>query len=320
MSKLQVFAYANGRYMELDGRVKSVTVGGDTAKCYRTASVSIVNAVTLRKSVLQFENGKELRVLYDGAEVFRGIVMQHSINTDADTTLTAHDFNFYLTKNADTVNYKNKRADQILTDLCGKFGIPVGRIANTRYVLKKFIKSGTVYELVMEALKETQLQTGKSYRLRNKNGQVELTDIEQVDAIVTLKNGQHIMSAEYSESIEDIQTKVKLTGGDEKKPITAVATAPTAGKYGTMQHYEHISDVKKATELQAKAKAIAAEMSRAKTSVKVDALGNTDVMSGTAVGVIESMTRLSGTYTVEADSHDFNANGSYTMSLTLSKL
>lgn len=320
MSKLQVFAFANGRYMELDGRVKSVTVGGDTAKCYRTASVSIINAVNLRKSVLQFENGKELRVLYDGVEVFRGIVMQHTINTDADTTLTAHDFNFYLTKNADTVNYKDKRADEILRDLCSKFNVPVGNITNTNYVLKKFIKSGTVYELVMATLKETQLQTGKAYRLRNKNGQVELTDVEQVDTVVTLKNGQTITSAEYSESIEELQTQVKLTGGDEKKPITALATAPTAGQYGVTQHFEHISDVKKASELQAKAQAMVAEMSRPKTSVKVDALGNTAVMSGTAVGVIESMTRLSGTYTVESDSHDFDASGSYTMSLTLTKL
>lgn len=320
MSKLKVYAYANGRYMELDGRVKSVTVGGDTAKSYRTASVSIINAVTLRKSVLQFENGKELRVIYDGVEIFRGIVMQHTINTDADTTLTAHDYNFYLTKNADTVNYKNRRADEILHDLCSKFGIPVGSIANTRYVLKKFIKSGTVYELIMEALKETQLQTGKTYRIRNRNGAVELTDIEQVDAVVTLKNGQHITSAEYSESIEDLQTRVKLTGGDEKNPITAIATATTSGQYGVMQHYEHISDVKKASELRQKAKAMADEMSRPKTSVRVEALGNPIVMSGTAVGVIESMTRLSGTYAVESDSHNFNADGSYLMSLTLTKL
>lgn len=320
MSKLQVFAYANGRYMELDGRVKGATVGGDTAKSYRTANVNIVNAVTLRKSVLQFENGKELRILYDGAEVFRGIVMQHTINTDADTTLTAHDFNFYLTKNADSVNYKNKRADEILRDLCSKFNIPVGNLTNTQYVLKKFIKSGTVYELVIAALKETQLQTGKSYRLRSKGGLVELTDTEQVEAVATLLNGQHITSAEYSESIEDAQTQVKLTGGDEKKPITAIVTGPTAGQYGVLQHYEHISDVKKASELRAKAKAMVDEMSRPKTSVKVDALGNTDVMSGTAVGVIESMTRLSGAYTVESDSHEFSADGSYTMSLTLTKL
>lgn len=319
-NKLRVFTYANGRMTDLDGRVKSVKVSGDTAKCYRTASVDIINAVHMRESVLTFENGKELRVMYDNVEVFRGIVMQNGIDTNANTTLVAHDYNFYLTKNADTVNYKNKTADEILKDLCGKFGIPTGEIDGTQFKLKKFIKSGTVYDLVMEALNETQLQTGKTFRIRNKGGVVELHDTSKVVATVILRNNKDIMSASYNESIEDIQTKVKLTGGDEKKPITAIETAPNASQYGTTQHYEHISDVKKASELKAKAKAMVAEMSKPKRSYNVEALGDTSVMSGTSVGVIESMTRLSGSYTVESDNHSFSAGGNHTMSLTLTKL
>lgn len=320
MSKLQVITYANGNYVALDGRVTSVTVGGDTAKAYRTCSVDVLNASNMRQSVLTFQNGKELRVIYDNVEVFRGIIMQHGIDTDGQTQLVAHDYNFYLTKNADTVNYKNMTADAILKDLCGKFGIPTGEIVGTGYVLKKFIKSGTIYDLVMHALSETQRQTSKIYRLRNRNGGVELTDISQVVATVVLENGKQILSASYNESIEDIQTAVKLTGGDEENPVTVIVKAPNASEYGSMQHYEHVSDVKKASELQAKANSMADEMSRPKREYKVSCLGDTAVMSGSAVGVIESMTRLSGTFTVEADSHKFEAGGLYTMDLTLSKI
>lgn len=319
MSELQVFTYASGRYLALDGRVKSVTIDGDSTKAYRTCKVEVNNAVTMRESTLVFSNGKELRVIYKGEELFRGVVFQNSIDTDANTTLVAHDFNFYLTKNADTINYKNKTANQILIELCGKFGIPTGSITGTGYVIPKFIKSGTIYELIMEALKITQEQTGSIYRIGNAGGGVTLTNVKDVRASVVLENGKNILSASRNESIEDVYTKVKLTGGDEESPVTAEASNNT-GQYGTMQYYEHINDVKTAPELSAKAAAMVAEKSRHKTDLRVSGFGNTAVSSGTAIGVYDRMTGIAGTYTVEADTHTFEASGLYTMDLTLSKI
>src|SRR4051794_19742314 len=85
---LQVFAYGNGKMIDLHGRVTGVTVGGDIAKAYRTATVTVLNTSDGRKQTIKFENGKELRIMYDKKEMFRGIIFSHEINETGMTTLT----------------------------------------------------------------------------------------------------------------------------------------------------------------------------------------------------------------------------------------
>lgn len=319
---LQVITYGNGRMIDLDGRITGVTVGGDIAKAYRTANVTVLNTSDGRKRSIKFENGKELRIMHDKKEIFRGIIFSHEIDETGMTALTAHDYNIYLTKNTVSVNYANKRADQMLSQLCKDFGIAIGTISNTGYVLRKHTMRGkTVFQVVSEALFETQRQTGRRYRMRNTAGKVELYEVDSVlSEVFQFRDGTNLISATYGESIEDMQTKVRLTGGDEKKPITAFKTSPLAEKYGVMQYYEHFTDIKEAGRLNAKASAMLDSLSRPKQSFRITSLGVSAVKSGSAVGIINEMTGIDGYFSVEADSHTFNANGLYTMSLTLTKL
>src|SRR5690606_19265406 len=117
-----------------------------------------------------------------------------------------------LTKNSDTVRFIKKTATQIVSELCGKFGIATGKLANTAHVIPKLIIRGkTLYEIIVTALTVTQKATGKRYRLRNVSGKLELVEVtEQVKRLV-IENGRNIIDASFSESIDDVRTKVKLT-------------------------------------------------------------------------------------------------------------
>lgn len=319
MSKLRVITYANGKMAELDGRVKDVSISGDVSTCFRTCEVTLNNAITSRKRALTFVLGKEIRVLYDGKEVFRGVLFKQDIGTDGQQSLTAYDYNVYLVKNTDTVVYKNKTATQILNDLCGKFGISTGNVANTSYMIKSHVSRGkTIFDIITIALTTTYKATGRKYRLTSAQGKLSLVDVTNNVKSYVAENERNITSASYSESIEDVRTSVKLTGGDEKKPIKAEAKGDTS-VYGTMQHYEHLSDVKKASELQSVAKTMLAEMSKPKREFDVDCLGDTAVTSGACIAVKEAMTGINGTFYVSADTHNFSANGVYTMTLKLSR-
>lgn len=319
---LQVVTYGNGRMMDLKGRVTSVNVSGDIAKAYRTATVTVINTSDGRKQVIKFENGRELRIIHDSKEMFRGIIFSHEIDETGMTTLTVHDFNIYLVKNTVSVNYADKRADQMLSLLCRDFGLEVGTLDNTGYVLRKHTMRGkTIFQVVSEALIETQKQTGKRYRIRSTEGKVELYEVDSVlSDVFIFRDGANLMTASFSESIEDIQTKVRLTGGDENNPITVVKTSPLTDKYGVMQYYEHFTDIKAADKLNAKATGMLESLSRPKQSFRISALGVSAVKSGTAVGIINEMTGINGYFSVEADSHSFEGSGAYTMSLTLTKL
>lgn len=305
---------------DLTGSMRSLDMSGDTAQAYRTCQVDLNNTRDGRHYAVPFKNGGEVRVLYFGREVFRGILFERGINTDGSQSLTAHDYNVYLTKNSDTVRFIKKSATQIIAELCGKFGIKVGKLANTKHVIPKLILRGkTIYEIIVTALTMTQKATGKRYRLRSIAGKLELVEVvEQIKRLV-LENGRNIMGASFSESIEDVRTKVKMTGGDENKPVTVEVSSPRAKDFGIMQHYEHNSDVKTVAKLKPLANALLAELSKPKQEFSVTAYGDIDVVSATAVAVSEAMTDIKGVFYVGSDSHKIDENGLHVMSLKLTR-
>lgn len=159
---LRVIYYKDGNVYDLNGRFKTVTISDDTAQVYRTCSVSLNNTRDGRKYDIPYKNGGELRVHYGDVEIFRGIIFLKDIDTDGSQSITAYDYNVYLTKNNDTVRFVDKSATQILTILCGKFGIKTGKLANTRHVIPRLIIRGkSLYDIVITALTETQKSTGK---------------------------------------------------------------------------------------------------------------------------------------------------------------
>lgn len=320
MSKLRVLTYANGNLMYLDGRVETVTISGDIATCFRSCEVSLINANTLRQRALNFELGKELRVLYDGKEVFRGVIFDQGIDTSGNQSLKAHDYNVYLIKNVTTEVFKDKTATQIISELCGKFGIQTGALANTGHVIKSQVFRGkSLYDIATIALTTTEKATGNKFRITNRDGKLTLVDVKSEIKSVVIENGKNLMDASYSETIEDVRTSVKLTGGDEEKPINSEASNGLANKYGQMQHYEHHSDVKDKSELDALAQSILADLSTPKREFDVTSLGDAEVTSGVNIAVRDAMTGIQGAFYVETDTHTFEANGTYTMSLKLSR-
>lgn len=321
MSNLRVITYTQGVMTNLDGRIETVTVSGDISTCFRTCEVSLINANTLRNRVLDFTLGKELRVLYENREVFRGVLFSQSIDTDGKQSLKAYDYNIYLTKNDDTVIYKNKTATAIIKDLCSKYGIKSGNIEDTRYVIKSLTARGkSLFDIATIALTATYKATGRKYRIVNLEGNLTLINVKEAQRLTIIENGRNLTSATYSESIDDLRNVVKLTGGDEKKPIAIRVDDKASRKsYGTMQHYEHMSDVKKSGDLTALANQLLKELSQPKREFDVESLGDNDVVSGTSISVKESMTGIQGAFYVTSDTHTFNADNTHTMSLKLSR-
>lgn len=319
-TKLRVIYYSGGKMRDLEGYVKDVEISGDTAQAYRSCSLSLNNTKDGRKSAIPFKNGGEIRVHYGKVEFFRGILFENTVDSTGAQSLRAYDSNVYLTKSSDTVRFVGKTATQIIAALCAKYGIKTGALANTKHVIPRFIIRGkTLYEIAVTALTETQKATGKRYRFRNVAGNLELVEVMAQVKRLTVENKRNILDASFTESIEDVKTRVKLTGGDEDKPVTVEVSAPSAKEFGVMQHYEHNSDVKSAAKLKPLADRLLTELSKPKQEFSVNALGDIDIVSAMTVIADEAMTGIRGAFYVASDSHKFEASGLHTMSLTLSR-
>jgi cell wall-associated NlpC family hydrolase len=316
--KLQVMYFDGAKLTHIENIVNSVKINGDVAKAGRSCEVSFKNTDDARKRLVNVANGKEVRILADELELFRGNIFKFGRTATGDESLTAYDSNIYLAKNNDVVKFVGKKASEIIKLLCSQYGIKTGRIDDTGHAIPKLILPGkTLYDIFIIALTETQQATGQRFMLRNNKGSLELIKVQAATNWLRIEPGKNLIDASYSESIDDVKTKVKLTGGDEKNPVTA--TVGGGGAYGTMQHYEHNSSVSTASQLKSIATGMLSVLSKPDIEMSVEVLGIPQIVSGTALIVQDALSGLTGGYFVLSDNHSFDSKGVHTMSLNLSK-
>lgn len=299
--------------------VMSVEWGGDVMQACRSLRCSIKNT-SHNKKIVTVENGKRIQFFNGETELFRGIVFMNEINIDGLHSIVAYDDNVYLTKSMDTRKFINMKASQIVQRICSDYEIPTGFIADTGYIIPKLIlRDKTLYDMIVTALTETKKHTGRCFILLNKNGKIILQERKSQVTQFIIEDGVNIISARYSQSIEDLKTQVKVVGGDsDKKPIVAtVKNDELIKKFGIMQHLENADSKLNKSQIEQLARRLLEEHGTIKDEATVDVIGIDEVIAGTSVYVREKLTGIVGGYYVISDSHRYE-NGVHTMSLVLS--
>lgn len=301
----------------IDPLVSSVRWSGDIMQACRSLEVSLLNTEDGLKRRFDFQEGKEVLLLKDGKELFRGVLFSQSINAQGAQTLKAYDENVYLTKNTTSVVVRNQRADQVIASLCAEFGIPVGTLADTGYVISKMILRGkTLWDIFVTMLTETTKQNGRRFWVTSREGKLHLLERKTQVTRWVLERGVNILDASYDRSIEEMRTQVRVESSKDSNLVAVVKNDEMIKLYGVMQHYEQVSDDKSAAELVELAKKLLNQLCVIEDTASITALGNEEVIAGSAVYVEEAMTGIVGGFYVSTDAHTFQ-NGTHTMQLTL---
>lgn len=306
--------------ISLDGFVQSVTCSGDVQQAARRVEVTWMNTLDGQKRALEVAKGSEIRLLEDKVELFRGVIFGDRIDSKGNAGITAYDDNIYLTKSKDTKIFKGKKASEILSQLCKEYGIPVGTIADTGYVIPKLIlRDKTLWEMFVTALTVTFRAVGRRFFMFSKGGKFQLSERKNVVAKWVLENGRNIIDASYTTSIEEMKTKVKVMGQtkDKKEIVAQVQDAALIQKYGIMQHLENASGDVTKSQIEQTAKQLLKQLAVITDDASLTCVGDNDVAAGCAVYVREQMTGIVGSYYVSTDSHTWDAGGVHTMSISL---
>lgn len=301
--------------------VKSVTWSGDVMQACRTLTFTLSNIQSDKKQkIIEIENGKGVRFSNKGTVLFRGVVFNADISSTGDSMVTAYDENVYLTKSSDSRKFTDVKASEIVKRICDDFSIPVGHISDTGYVIPKLILRGkSLYDIIITALTVTSKQNGKRFIIGNEDGKVTLRERKEQVSEWVIEQGVNIVSANYSQSIEDLRSTVKVEGGDDKNnPIIAkVKDDKLIDKYGTMQHLEKADSKLNKSQIEQLARELLAQLGTINDDANVEALGINEVMAGSSVYVKEELTGIIGGYYVITDNHTFEGR-KHTMSITLS--
>lgn len=293
---------------------RSITWGGDWRSAARTLSYSPVvsqddthlpRAPTELGGSVRFWKGSQL--LMDAYALER---TRDSLGHTID--VTAYDKGLYLTRNSDFLRVEGQTAEAVTATLCGKFGIPVGKLAATGVPLTRNFLGVTLYKIIMTLYTLASDQTGKQYRIRFRGANLEVVEMARSSESVILTPGSNLLSCVTKESASAMTNSVAIYD-DQYNLIKTQEDGGAVTLYGLMQAairakaYDdpegHAAQVLKENGL--------------KTTITVNALGDTRLITGSTVVVREPVTGTDGLFWILSDSHRWTRN-LYQTRLTLS--
>jgi hypothetical protein len=305
----------------LDPLVCAVNISGDASQAARKMALTLQGTSDGVTRLVTLEKGCELRALSGSVEVFRGVIFSDAMDATGRLTLTAYDYNIYLTKNTDTRKFEKVTASTIIKTLCGAFGIPTGTIEDTGYVIPKMIfENKTLWDMMVMALTYTKKQTGVQYFIYSDAGKLCVGRFTKPTSRVVFEPGVNMTGVSRSTSIENVATQLRLygTGKGNKAINVTVSDADLIKKYGIMQAFESPDETTTASAAAQKATALLNDMKTPSDDVKVECIDMDEVVAGSAIYLVAELVGATGGYYVAADSHTYDGDA-HTMSLNLSK-
>lgn len=308
---MEVYCFSDNKVYDVSTMVQSGQIKGSKYKTARSLNISLLNTDRGLHSSFSFEEGQLLVFKWNKDELFRGDI--HSIGKDKTQTDTilAYDSMIYLLNNYESYVFENKKASEIAQKICSDFGIEIGTIADTGYVIPLLVFDGSknAYDIMMQALELTRKQIGVNHYIYSMEGKFNLIKrVEQLRKWV-IEDGCNLIDYSYKSSIENTFTKVKLV--HEENDTTIIATAENGDlqkKFGMIQYFEKVTDSVTQAQLNERAKATMSEKGVKSKTLSLTALGITDVISGSAIHVIEENLNIAKGFFVDEDTHSFKGN------------
>lgn len=288
---------------------------GSYSQCARTLSVTLA-ASPYDESipVIDASPGTPVTFAMDGQVLFSGFVAKRSRSTGASTlSVTAYDRGFYLNRCEIVRQYKDTTPEAIAADLCGEFGISVGKLVSTGYTMSRNFIGVTVYKAIMTAYTLASGSTGKKYQARFDGENFTVVEVGANETTLVIKGGSNLQDASYTDSIEQTYTEAVIYSKDAEE--VATVENGLSSTYGVIRKVIQQAEGQE-QEARDKAAETLDENGLSQTAT-VECLGNVQNISGNTVVVQEPYTGLCGLFWISADTHEWK-NGVYYNKLTLS--
>ena len=318
MSDIKLIVVKGDAGYDMSELVQSVKWSGRKGSAARSISVSFIDddGYGHTQTELDVEQGHQCIFYWQGQELFRGMFMKQEQSGNKTLTATAYDNGIYLSNNKDTFNYTNTKASDIFVDVCKRFGIPYGAVADTSYQIPELPKPKTTgWDVICDALSLTYKATGVRYYPVCVGDSIRLLERRNNILQWVIETGVNLEDYKLSKSIEKVKTRVKLLSKEGAVLAEAVDSALEA-RVGVFQTVEAADDEMNSAQLSELVKTTLEENNKPERLLNVTARGLPDVYAGVGVFIVIKELGISKTYYVEDDNHTFEGKN-HTMTLKL---
>lgn len=241
-------------------------------------------------------------------KLFKGYVFKISRNEKGETSLTAYDQIRYL-KNKDTYVFEGQRADQITAQICADFGVSVGELANTGYVIPSLVADAqTLLDTILKALDLTLINSKRMFYLWDDFGKLRISDVAASALGLMIGDGSLATGYTYTSDIDsDTANKIKLYRNNSttgKRDVYVVKDSNTMRTWGVLQYYESVSDELNEAQIEAMADSLLELKNRPKKSFDITALSDLSVRAGRSIRIEIADIGIKGWYIIDQCTHD----------------
>lgn len=193
-----------------------------TWKTKRKGKPSSLDIKLLKDKQVSISNGDVVSFKADNNKVFYGYVFDNGGSKEPEIKLTAYDQIRYLLFN-DTYVFKNKKANQIISQIAKDVGLRIGTIEDTGYVIPSVLEDDKkLLDIIYSALDKTLMSTKQTYVLYDDFGNLTLRNINNMKQPVVISDDSNLGDYSWSNSIDnDTYNRVKIVRdvkGKENKP------------------------------------------------------------------------------------------------------
>jgi len=200
------------------------------------------------KRINEFGEGSSVNLLADGKTIFYGFVFikkRDKTNQAGVIHCTAYDQIRYL-KNKDTYVYENKTASAFIQMIAGDYGLNLGTIESTSYVIPtRTEENNTLLDMIENALDLELANQKEMFVLYDDAGKLTLKNIAnmKLDLLVDAETGENF---EYSSSIdEQTYDQIKLAYDNEKtgkREIFIAKDSSHINEWGILQYFDTLKE------------------------------------------------------------------------------
>jgi hypothetical protein len=258
-------------------------------------------------------------LLKNGAEIFRGTMVEESRNGVFERSFSCFDPAFYLNKSKEIFQCNKVKADVAIRQLCSIFRVTVGNIVSIPIVLKKIYNS-EISTIIKDILDTATKATGVKYRMEMRQGRLFIE--KQTDLVIKgtfqLAGIDYDLNASISNpsrkrSITDMKNSIKMVSND--RVVVTVKNQSLIDKYGLLQEIQDVdsSEIPKAKNIGSN---LLKDLGRILEENSLDMMGYDNARSGRLIDVNEPITGMIGRYLIKSVNHTLD-KGVHTMSLQL---
>ncbi len=300
-----MFLMINGR--DVTNYVNTVSSGGSINGCARTLDAQLLQTPNDPNiETLGLSTGAEVQFSSNGY-YFYGVLAKLDRPTEGNVlTIKAYDMGLYLKRNSVTQKISGASPSSAARTLCRRFGVRTGYLEETGTSFTRIFKNTTLYAAIMTGYTFASQKTGEKYQITFDGSLMCVVERGTIIA-GTMRPGNNLMEATYSESIERVVNRVDMydregnlvdsVHGDTSIGIMAQALTLTEER-GRDYAQKILRDNKLAR------------------SGSVEILGNPLCVTGNAVLVHEPYSGLYGKFYIDSDTHTWK-NGLYICRLKL---